>query len=33
VSNDGELLWLDTPLRYRIRPKALTVLRPREAAA
>jgi diacylglycerol kinase family enzyme len=33
VSNDGELLWLHTPLRYRIRPKALTVLRPREAAA
>ena len=28
VSNDGELLWLDTPLAYRIRPKALTVLRP-----
>jgi diacylglycerol kinase family enzyme len=26
VSNDGELLTLDTPLNYRVRPKALTVL-------
>ena len=29
VANDGELLTLDTPLRYRIRPKALTVLVPK----
>lgn len=28
VSNDGELLKLRTPLRYSIRPKALTVLLP-----
>jgi diacylglycerol kinase family enzyme len=28
VSNDGEVLKLDTPLRYSIRPKALTVLVP-----
>jgi len=33
VANDGELLTLDTPLRYRIRPKALTVLAPRAAAS
>jgi diacylglycerol kinase family enzyme len=29
VANDGELLTLDTPLRYRMRPKALTVLVPK----
>jgi len=28
VSNDGELMRLDTPLHYSIRPKALTVLVP-----
>jgi diacylglycerol kinase family enzyme len=28
VSNDGELLTLETPLHYRIRPKALTLLMP-----
>jgi diacylglycerol kinase family enzyme len=33
VSNDGELLTLETPLRYRIRPKALTVLMPKAHAA
>lgn len=33
VANDGELVWLDTPLEYRIRPKALTVLAPKPAAA
>lgn len=32
LSNDGELLTLETPLDYRIRPKALTVLMPRAAA-
>jgi diacylglycerol kinase family enzyme len=32
VSNDGELLWLETPLNYCIRPKALMVLRPRKTA-
>lgn len=33
VVNDGELLWLETPLRYSIRPKALTVLSPKRTAA
>lgn len=33
VANDGELLTLETPLRYRIRPKALTVLVPKKNAA
>jgi diacylglycerol kinase family enzyme len=33
VVNDGELLWLNTPLRYSIRPKALTVLTPKQQAA
>jgi diacylglycerol kinase family enzyme len=33
VVNDGELLWLNTPLRYSIRPKALTVLMPKQQAA
>lgn len=33
VANDGELLKLDTPLHYSIRPKALTVLAPVENAA
>jgi diacylglycerol kinase family enzyme len=33
VSNDGELLKLETPLRYSIRPKALTVLAPAGDAA
>lgn len=33
VSNDGELLSLETPLRYSIRPKALTVLAPKKNAA
>ena len=33
VANDGELLTLETPLQYRIRPKALTVLMPRKDAA
>ncbi|WP_041785179.1 diacylglycerol/lipid kinase family protein [Rhodospirillum centenum] len=28
VANDGEVLELETPLRYRILPEALTVLRP-----
>jgi diacylglycerol kinase family enzyme len=31
VSLDGELLVLDTPLRYRIRERALRVIVPREA--
>jgi diacylglycerol kinase family enzyme len=33
VANDGELLTLETPLQYRIRPKALTVLVPKKDAA
>jgi diacylglycerol kinase family enzyme len=33
VSLDGELLVLQTPLRYRIRPRALRVLVPAEGAA
>jgi len=33
VANDGELLRLETPLRYSIRPKALTVLLPLKGAA
>lgn len=33
VANDGELLWLETPLNYRIHPKALSVLAPPEAPA
>lgn len=33
VVNDGELLWLNTPLCYSIRPKALTVLVPKRDAA
>jgi diacylglycerol kinase family enzyme len=33
VANDGELLKLDTPLHYSIRPKALTVLTPAGNAA
>lgn len=33
VANDGELLKLDTPLQYSIRPKALTVLVPAGNAA
>jgi diacylglycerol kinase family enzyme len=33
VSNDGELMKLSTPLRYSIRPKALTVLVPARSAA
>jgi diacylglycerol kinase family enzyme len=33
VVNDGELLWLNTPLRYSIRPKALTILVPKQAAS
>ncbi len=33
VVNDGELMWLATPLRYSIRPKALTVLVPKRDAA
>ena len=33
VVNDGELMWLQTPLRYSIRPKALTVLVPKSPAA
>ena len=32
VANDGELLTLETPLQYRIRPKALTVLVPKKHA-
>jgi diacylglycerol kinase family enzyme len=28
VAVDGEIEWLPTPLRYRIRPLALTVIRP-----
>ncbi len=31
VSNDGEVLWLETPLNYSIRPQALTVLKPKAA--
>jgi diacylglycerol kinase family enzyme len=31
VANDGEVLTLDTPLRYRSRPGALRVVVPREA--
>ena len=30
VANDGELLTLETPLHYSIRPKALTVLVPKQ---
>lgn len=33
VANDGELLTLETPLQYRIRAKALTVLVPKKDAA
>ena len=33
VANDGELLTLETPLQYRIRPKALTVLVPKQNPA
>ncbi|WP_170937038.1 MULTISPECIES: diacylglycerol kinase family protein [Rhodomicrobium] len=33
VANDGELLWLTSPLEYRIRPKALTVLAPKAEPA
>jgi diacylglycerol kinase family enzyme len=33
VVNDGELMWLDTPLCYSIRPKALTVLVPKRDTA
>ncbi len=33
IANDGELLTLETPLQYRIRPKALTVLLPKKDAA
>lgn len=33
VSNDGEQLQLETPLRYTIEPQALIVLRPKAAAA
>ena len=33
VVNDGELMWLETPLRYGIKPRALTVLMPRRGAA
>ena len=33
VVNDGELMWLNTPLCYSIRPKALTVLVPKRDAA
>ncbi|MGB0083805.1 MAG: diacylglycerol kinase family protein [Rhodomicrobiaceae bacterium] len=29
VSNDGEVLSLETPLHYRIRPRALTILKPK----
>jgi len=31
VSTDGQLIMLDTPLHYRIRPKALLVFMPEEA--
>jgi diacylglycerol kinase family enzyme len=30
VANDGEISMLETPLRYRVRPKALRVVVPRE---
>jgi diacylglycerol kinase family enzyme len=30
VARDGEVEWMDTPLRYRIRPHALRVLVPKE---
>ncbi|HEX8490124.1 MAG TPA: hypothetical protein VF626_03830, partial [Chthoniobacterales bacterium] len=30
VARDGEVEWMDTPLRYRIRPQALRVLVPKE---
>jgi diacylglycerol kinase family enzyme len=33
VANDGELLTLESPLQYRIRPKALTVLVPKQTRA
>ena len=33
IANDGELLTLETPLQYRIRPKALTVLVPKKHTA
>jgi diacylglycerol kinase family enzyme len=32
VANDGEIAILPTPLRYRVRPRALRVIVPREAA-
>lgn len=33
VANDGEVVVLSSPLNYRIRPKVLMVLRPRESPA
>ena len=33
VANDGELLTLETPLQYSIRPQALTVLAPKKDVA
>jgi diacylglycerol kinase family enzyme len=32
VANDGEIVILSTPLRYRVRPRALRVIVPRKAA-
>jgi diacylglycerol kinase family enzyme len=32
VTTDGELAWMDSPLEYRIRPRALNLMVPREAA-
>jgi diacylglycerol kinase family enzyme len=31
VANDGEIAILPTPLRYRVRPRALRVIVPRKA--
>jgi len=32
VANDGEIAILPTPLRYRVRPRALRVIVPRKVA-
>jgi diacylglycerol kinase family enzyme len=32
VATDGELAWMDSPLEYRIRPRALNLVAPRETA-
>ena len=32
VANDGELLWIDTPLQYRVLPAAISVIVPAPAA-